>query len=156
MDSFYDLDSFAPRNSIGYLLRRANKLSMAHAEAAFEGSEITFTQWIVLALTFSGTAATCAELSRNIGHNSGAMTRVVDQLEERGLLARQPDAGDRRVTRLAITEAGRATVTDLALRVIGLWNEILEDFDRDEIVRLIATLTKLVARLEAVEEQAGR
>lgn len=156
MDSFYSPDDFAPSNSIGYLLRRANKLSMARAEAAFEGSEITFTQWIVLALTFSGTAATCAELSRNIGHNSGAMTRVVDQLEERGLLARQPDESDRRVTRLAITEAGRVTVTDLAARVVGLWNDILHDFDREEIVRLIATLTRLVARLESGEDQAGR
>lgn len=156
MDSFYSPDAFAPSNSIGYLLRRANKLSMARAEAAFEDSEITFTQWIVLALTFSGTARTCAELSRNIGHNSGAMTRVVDQLEERGLLARTPDEADRRVTRLAITEAGRGTVTDLAARVIGLWNDILHDFDREEVVGLIATLTRLVARLEAVEDQAGR
>lgn len=156
MAPFYDLDSFAPPNSIGYLLRRASKLSMAQAEAAFEGSEITFTQWIVLALTFSGTAETCAELSRNIGHNSGAMTRVVDQLEERGLLVRHPDADDRRVTRLAITDAGRATGSELAARVIGLWNHILEDFDREEVLQLIATLTRLVARLETIEPQAGR
>jgi len=150
---FYEPDAFSPGNSIGYLLRRANKLSMACAEAAFAGSEITFTQWIVLALVFNGTAATCAELSRNIGHSSGAMTRLIDQLEARGLLARQRDEADRRVTRLSLTAAGRVTFTDLAACVLDRWNEVLEDFDRGEIVRLIAMLNRLVARLEAIEDQ---
>jgi len=155
VSAFYTTDALTPANAIGYLLRRANKLSAARAEAAFADSEITFTQWIVLALVHSGTAASCAELSRNIGHSSGAMTRLVDQLEERGLLERQRDGSDRRVTRLALTAAGRRTVTDLAGRVVGLWNDILEDFGREEITRLITTLNRLVARLEATEGEAG-
>ncbi|MFO1354716.1 MAG: MarR family transcriptional regulator [Gammaproteobacteria bacterium] len=155
MPSFYQPDALTPANALGYLLRRAHKLSMAGAEAAFAGSEITFTQWIVLALVHSGTAASCAELSRNIGHSSGAMTRLVDQLEQRGLLARQRDGGDRRVTRLVITAAGRRTVTDLAARVTGLWNEVLEGFDHGEVHRLITTLNRLVTRLEAVTGDAG-
>lgn len=155
MASFYEPHRFSPANSIGYLLRRANKLSMSRAEAAFAGSEITFTQWIVLALVFNGAAATCAELSRNIGHSSGAMTRLIDQLESRGLLVRQRDEVDRRVTRLALTAAGRATFIELATRVVALWNEVLEDFDAVEVVQLIATLNRLVARLETIEEQRG-
>ncbi len=155
MPPFYEPDAFTPANSLGYLLRRANKLSMARAEAAFAGSELSFTQWIVLALVFNGTAATCAELSRNIGHSSGAMTRLIDQLEARGLLARQRDDTDRRVTQLTLTDTGRRTFTDLAARVIGRWNEVLDDFDREEIVHLIATLNRLVTRLEAIEGQGS-
>ncbi|WP_066921734.1 MarR family winged helix-turn-helix transcriptional regulator [Steroidobacter denitrificans] len=155
MPPFYQPKAFSPANSIGYLLRRANKLSMARAEAAFAGNEITFTQWIVLALVSNGTAATCAELSRNIGYSSGAMTRLIDQLEARDLLVRRRDEMDRRVTRLALTAAGHVTFTDLAAKVVDRWNEVLEDFDREDITRLIATLNRLVARLEAIEEQGS-
>ncbi|CAG0945259.1 Transcriptional regulator SlyA [Gammaproteobacteria bacterium] len=155
MPAFYQADSLTPANAIGYLLRRAYKLSMARAEAAFAASEVTFTQWIVLALVHSGTATTGADLSRNIGHSSGAMTRLIDQLEQRGLLGRLRDGSDRRVTRLAITAAGRRTVTDLAERVASLWNEVLEDFDREEILRLITTLNRLVAHLEAAAGEGG-
>jgi DNA-binding MarR family transcriptional regulator len=150
---YYDVDSFAPRISLGYLVRRVNKLSIARIEATFDGSEISFTQWIVLALVSSGIATTCAELSRNMDHNSGAMTRVVDQLEERGLLVRRRDDGDRRISNLSITEAGSRTVHELVGRVVDVWNDILRDFDRDEITQLIATLGKLLARLDSPEPQ---
>lgn len=150
---YYDVATFAPRISLGYLVRRINKLSVARIEAAFDGSEISFTQWIVLALVSSGIATTCAELSRNMDHNSGAMTRVIDQLEERGLLIRRRDNEDRRVSNLSITEAGSQTVHELVGRVVDIWNDILGDFDHDEITRLLATLGKLLARLESPEPQ---
>jgi DNA-binding MarR family transcriptional regulator len=150
---YYDVASFAPRISLGYLLRRVNKLSIARIETTFDGSEISFTQWIVLALVSTGTATTCSDLSRNMDHNSGAMTRVVDQLEERGLLIRRRDDDDRRISNLSITEAGTRTVNELVGRVVDVWNDILGDFDRDEITTLIATLTKLLARLESPESQ---
>ena len=155
MDGFYHPGSLHPRNSLGYLLRRASKLSTTRAEAAFEGLAISFTQWIVLALVYKHTATTSSELSRDLGHNSGALSRLIDQLEERGLLARAPDSEDRRCIRLSTTAAGGAMVVDLATRVTDLWNELLQGFDEAEILRLIELLDRLVVRLEESEEQAG-
>jgi DNA-binding MarR family transcriptional regulator len=154
MDDFYSIDMFAPRVSIGYLLRRVNKLSIARVEAAFDGNDITFTQWVVLALVSFDIATTCTELSRNMDHDKGALTRVIDQLEERGLIERRRDTGDRRVSQLTATADGRKIVADLARRVVDVWNDILHDSDREEIERLIATLTKLLARLDPSDPQA--
>lgn len=150
---FYQVESYRPRISIGYLLRRVSKLSQNQVEAGFDGNDITFTQWAVLALTANDVADTCTGLARDLGHNSGAMTRVIDQLEERGLLTRTRGACDRRVTNLAITDKGSATVAKLAGSVVDLWNEILADFERDEARQLIALLTKLLARLEQLESR---
>lgn len=150
MFAFYRADDLVPSNALGYLLRRASKLNRARAEAAFAGTPLSFTQWIVLALVHSGTASTCAALARDIGHSSGAMTRLVDQLEQHGLLEREPDAADRRIIRLRITPAGAQMVTELAARVAALWNEVLEGFEPGEVLQLITTLNKLVARLEAL------
>lgn len=153
MNDFYNIETFAPRVSLGYLLRRVNKLSIARVEAAFDGNDITFTQWVVLALVSNDVATTCTELSRNMDHDKGALTRVIDQLEERALVERRRDADDRRVSKLVITDAGRKIVTDLAGRVVGVWNDILHDFDRDEVQRLIDTLGTLLARLESADAQ---
>jgi DNA-binding MarR family transcriptional regulator len=156
MDAFYTVDELRPRISLGYLLRRINKLSTAQVEAAFDGNDISFTQWVVLALIASGTANTCSDLSRDMDHNSGAMTRVVDQLEERGLLVRRRDEGDRRISKLIITDTGKETFAQLARSVVGVWNEILQGFERDEVLQLIATLNKLLVRFEELESREGQ
>ena len=154
MDAFYTVDELRPRISLGYLLRRINKLSTAQVEAAFDGNDISFTQWVVLALVSFDIATTCTELSRNMDHDKGALTRVIDQLEERGLIERRRDVGDRRVSQLTVTAKGREIVTDLARRVVDVWNDILHDFDREEIEQLIGTLGKLLARLDPSDPQA--
>jgi len=153
MADYYAVDTFAPRISLGYLLRRVNKLSIARVEATFEGRDISFTQWVVLALVSNEVATTCTELSRNMDHDKGALTRVIDQLEERGLVERRRDVGDRRVSKLATTPAGDRIVADLVGRVVDVWNDILDDFDHDEVAQLIGTLGKLLARLEASDTQ---
>jgi len=155
MDTPYQVNLLRPHASLGYLLHRASKLGMARSEAVFDNSEISFTQWTVLALVYSRTATSCAELSRELDHNSGAMTRVIDQLQQRGLLARRPEAEDRRVTRLSVTPEGRAIVTDLAARISDLWNCILRDFSDSELANLLALLGRIVARLEAGDAQTG-
>ena len=142
MADYYSLESFSPRVSLGYLVRRINKLGIARVEAAFDGCDISFTQWVVLALVSTEVATTCTELSRNMDHDKGALTRVVDQLEERGLLVRRRDEGDRRISKLIITDTGKETFAQLARSVVGVWNEILQGFERDEVLQLIATLNK--------------
>lgn len=150
MSDFYAAADLVPSKALGYLLRRANKLNRARAEKGFTGTPLTFTQWVVLALVHSGKATSCAALARDIGHSSGAMTRLVDQLEQHGLLEREPDEADRRIIRLRITAAGTQMVSELAGRVAALWNEVLEDFEPAEVLQLITTLNKLVSRLEAL------
>ena len=152
---FYDTETFIPRNSLGYLLRRIGKMSTSRIEAAFDGSDITFTQWIVLALVSTETANTCTALARDMDHNSGAMTRVIDQLEERKLVARKREESDRRVSTLTVTSEGQKMVDSLLASVVGIWNEVLGGLDHAEIRQLIATLTKLLDRLEALEADTG-
>ena len=154
-ESFYHSENFHPQNSIGYLIRRIHKLGLSRVEADFADLEITFTQWAVLALLHSGIANTCGGLARNLGHHSGAMTRVLDQLEERALLQRVQDPEDRRVTKLHVTDEGRAMIAARGRRVMGIWNEYLEGFDRQEVLALIELLTRLLGRLEFLEGNCG-
>lgn len=154
-EPFYRTETFHPQNSIGYLIRRIHKLGLGRVDASFADMEITFTQWAVLALLRSGIVDTCSGLARNLGHNSGAMTRVLDHLEERGLLLRIPGEQDRRVTNLQVTDGGRAMLEALGPRVMVIWNEFLDCFERDEVLLLIEMLTRLLGRLEELEADRG-
>jgi DNA-binding MarR family transcriptional regulator len=150
-EPFYQLETFRPQISIGYLIRRIHKLGLSRVEAAFADLDITFTQWAVLALLHSDIADTCGGLARNLGHNSGAMTRVLDQLEERRLLKRSQVPEDRRVTKLRVTAEGKDMIAALGPRVMGIWNELLQGFERKEVLSLIDLLTRLLDRLESLE-----
>jgi DNA-binding MarR family transcriptional regulator len=59
-------------------------------------------------------AMNATELARASILTSGAMTAVLDRLEEQGLIRRQIDSEDRRARRITITEKGR-TIIDRAL-----------------------------------------
>ena len=51
-----------------------------------------------------------SELARAAVLTSGAMTAVLDRLEEQGLIRREIDAEDRRARRITITEKGRTLI----------------------------------------------
>lgn len=149
MHPFYDIAHFEPDRSIGYLIKRLVKLSTAHIEAAFAGCELTMTHWSALALLRHHRADTGAELARWIGHDSGATTRLIDGLEARGLIERTRCAQDRRVQRLAVTPAGQRQFDAMTPLLLGVWNEVLDDFDAVEVETFILMLSRMIATFEA-------
>lgn len=153
MQQFYSIENFRAETCLGYLLRRVHKLSVARMEPTLEEMGVGMTQWVVLSLVDNGIATTCRGLSRNMGHDSGAMSRLVDQLETGGLLARVRDDADRRVSNLVLTETGKAVLTRSAPPVIAVWNDILRDIAPEDVSRTIATLAKILGQLEEREAE---
>jgi len=59
---------------------------------------------------------TFVELSRLLLVTSGNLTGIVDRLEARGLVRREPDRRDGRVVRVHLTERGRAVTREMLPR----------------------------------------
>ena len=78
---YYTLETLEANNSVGYLLKRCGVLMTAVAEERFESLEISFTQWIVLTHLAQQAHISATQLSAHIGHDMGALTRVVDELD---------------------------------------------------------------------------
>jgi DNA-binding MarR family transcriptional regulator len=150
MSSFYDPKTYHARDSIGYLVRRAGNLMTTRVEEVFAEHEITFAQWMVLMRLRDGLATTAAELARDMCHDSGALTRIIDQLAQRGLIERQRDREDRRTIGLSLTGRGLETVNGLVPTVVGLLNLALADFTHDESAELTRLLNKLIDGVNAV------
>lgn len=146
---FYKLETFDASRSVGYLIKRINALMVPRIEAQFTDAELTFTQWIVLMHLCHGGGDTCADIATNMNHDAGAVTRIVDQMEKRGVLTRARSTKDRRVVHLKMTPKGRAMGKSLTPRVMNFWNHILTEFTEAEASMLIGLLSRLNARLDA-------
>src|SRR6202140_2611099 len=151
----YRAESYKARSSIGYLIKRAHSLLIDQLEAAVAGSDITATQWVVLMHLRDGLAINASDLCAQLRHDSGALTRVIDQLEARGLVQRERSREDRREVQLRLTEAGSATVASLVPTVVDKLNFALREFSRAEAAELSRLLTKLIASLHARSADPG-
>lgn len=144
----YTPEKYQARSSIGYLVKRAHGLMMDRVEAAFAGHDFTFMQWVVLMYVRDELGFTATDICRDYRHDSGALTRVIDQLESRGLLERRRSEEDRRVVRLHLTKLGSKTVESLIPLVTGRLNSALGGFSTTEVSELTRLLGKLIARIE--------
>jgi DNA-binding MarR family transcriptional regulator len=139
---YYKPSNYTMKNSVGYLMRISLNRILPRMEALFEDQELTFSQWTTLVALHSG-ITTAGDLAHNICHDAGSLTRLVDQMVERGLVTRARSAADRRVVTLALTPHGRELVEAMGPRVMALWNGLLAGFTHAEADTLIALLTRL-------------
>ena len=110
---------------------------------------------ILLALRRRGTPYTASpsELSDWLGLTRGALSARLRPLEEDGLIARTPGAGDRRRVQVSLTPAGYEAFERHAAQEEDTEKKLLAAFTDDEKQSLAALLRKLVVAIEA--ERAG-
>jgi DNA-binding MarR family transcriptional regulator len=140
---FYTDSDFTPDCSIGYLVRRVHQLGGVRIEGIFAAEGLTAMQWQALVAIWSGRGSTAAELARDLGHDKGAMTRLVDAMEHSGWITRERTAEDRRCINLVLTTEGEAVAMRCKHQVLACWNEWLADWEPREVETMIALLQKL-------------
>ncbi|HEY9110956.1 MAG TPA: MarR family transcriptional regulator [Rhodanobacteraceae bacterium] len=101
---------------------RAEFVTEVEQEMARQGVDLNFTQFVALKLLGHEEPLTPVELARALHYNPGALTRLLDKLEQRGYLKRVPDPVDRRALRLELTAKGKS----LRKRVIGYCDAVAE------------------------------
>ncbi|HEX8868330.1 MAG TPA: MarR family transcriptional regulator [Lentzea sp.] len=74
-------------------------------------------QQVKVLLILDETALPTRRVAERLGAEPSNLTSVVDRLQARGLVERQPDPDDRRVKLLVTTEAGTAAAEDLRGRL---------------------------------------
>ena len=73
------------------------------------GVELTFPQWRVLVVVGNRTEGlSVSEVAERLGSELSPTSRLVARMARRGYVTLEKDPADRRVTRVALTDAGRA------------------------------------------------
>ncbi|AVS93676.1 MarR family transcriptional regulator [Paracidovorax avenae] len=121
----------------GRLLNAGNEL-VAHLG-------LTSAWWQVLAaLRYSAGPLAVASIARNMGLTRQAVQRIVDLLEERGLVEFQPTPHHRRAKLVVLTRAGLDAVTRAERAVAPIDQAIAERIGTARIRGAVATLRAMV------------
>lgn len=147
--SFYDSVPFTPESSIGYLSRRFYQAQVAALEPIFAAEGISMTHWSALVFIYVRGTTTGIEVARDLAYDKGAVTRLLDVLEAKGLLTRTRDTDDRRCVNLTLTDKGREVGLRCKEQVTALWNSWLADWDPADVHHLLQSLGRLRNRIEA-------
>jgi DNA-binding MarR family transcriptional regulator len=144
----YQVSTYKAQLSIGYLVKRAHSLMLDIMEPVIEQRGFSFVQYVVMSSLRDGIAVNPKAICSQFRHDSGALTRIIDQLAERGLLERVRRDKDRRKVELQLTPAGRETIESLIPLMVDKLNEVLTDFSKAEVQEFLRLLVKLNTTLQ--------
>jgi DNA-binding MarR family transcriptional regulator len=145
----YQAATYRAQNSVGYLIKRAHSMMLDVLEQVFAEHGFSYIQYVILSSVRDGIAVNPKDICVQFRHDSGALTRVIDQLADRGLLERVRRDRDRRKVELQLTEEGRKTVEGLIPLVVEKLNLALADFSSEEVQVFLRLLLKLNTRLQS-------
>jgi DNA-binding MarR family transcriptional regulator len=150
MGDIYDTATYEPRKGIGQLLHRVRTEMLIAvdrelaADEQLAAMEVTSAQFIILVTLSVGLAKSASDLCKGISYDAGAMTRMIDRLEEKGLLRRSRDPGDRRLVNLELTEKGNAALPRMRDSSMRVLNRFLQGFTKAEARQLESFLTRML------------
>ena len=154
---FYRPESYRAEESVGYMMKRIlASISQSVESSLCEPGSPTYPQWIPLHKLHMGLATTVAELARECQLDTGAMTRLLDRLEAKGLCRRVRSQSDRRVVNIELTDEGRAAAQEVPHFLARVQNEYLAGFTREEWEELKSYLRRILDNAQAISGREER
>ena len=146
----YDAKTYEPRKGVGHLLNRVRTAMFAALDGAFAKDsdlapfEVSAAQFVVIASLAMGEADSASQLCKGISYDAGAMTRMIDRLESKGLIRRRRDADDRRLVNIELTEQGQDAFPKMRVCAMGVLNRFLRGFTQSEARQLEGFLHRML------------
>ena len=133
-----------PDLSIGYLLTTVRTRMLQEMDAALVPHGLTGAQFTILRRIAENAAHTAADLCRLLQYDTGSMTRMLDRLEEKGVICRERSPDDRRVVNIRLTASGASDYPKWREEVRGSLGNIFDRLSNDEQMQLRSLLMRLV------------
>jgi DNA-binding MarR family transcriptional regulator len=150
---FYRGDTYDLDESVGHMVRVLIASMTRRIDEQMQVHDLTAQQWKPLLMLRTGQADTAAGLARLNCSDNGAMTRMLDRLESKGLLRRVRSAQDRRIVHLELTKEGERVADQIPYGLSKVLNEHLKGFSKDEFKQLQSLLRRMIANGERVASQ---
>jgi DNA-binding MarR family transcriptional regulator len=123
-------------------LQRTASLLLQSLGRALKGHDLTPAQYNTLRILRGAEpdALTCGEIGERLVSPGPDVTRLLDRLEQRGLVTRVRDGEDRRVVRARITPPGLTLLAALDEPVCDMLGRLLGNLGEDRLRTLVALL----------------
>jgi len=145
---FYRGDDYPILDSIGYLLKQIRNNLDRLVDSEMEQHDLTGVQWGPLLIIKYGLGTTAAEIARAACVDTGAVTRMIDRLEAKGLLRRSPCPNDRRVVQIELTPEGERLCNEIPFGLARVSNGLLRGITPQEFDTLKGLLRRMLANVE--------
>ena len=149
---FYSAEGYCANDSVGYLMRRVLLALTQDTDKRLEPHGLTHAQWGPLFMIRKSGSATVAELARELQIDPGAMTRLLDRLESKGLCKRLRSTDDRRVVNVALTDEGRKAADKVPVALAEVMNAHLAGFSKAEWQQLKGFLRRMLDNGDSCRE----
>ena len=163
MSDIYESSTFQPGRHIGALVSRVKVEMLAALDRELSQDkrlaplEMSAAQYIIVANLAAGPGEpkSAADLCKVISYDAGAMTRMLDRLEAKGLIRRTRSSQDRRLMNLELTEEGRAAYPRMREISMANANRFLRGFTKAEARQLEGFLNRMLDNAEDVASRAS-
>jgi DNA-binding MarR family transcriptional regulator len=151
MTDVYEAKTIDPHTSIGPLLNRVRGALAAAVDEALLADEdvalheLTYAQLVVLSTLHNGDMQCAGEMCKLLAYDRGAMSRMLDRLERKGMIRRVRRAGERRMIALEITDEGEAVYPKAKVIVLGVLNRFLRGISKAEVRQTEGVLRRMLA-----------
>jgi MarR family multiple antibiotic resistance transcriptional regulator len=140
-----------PLGDLEHLMHRARVQMVAAMERDLAAHPrigqlgLTVPQCVIVLALGNGPVSSTVDLCKSVACDSGAMTRMVDRLERKGLLSRVRSQSDRRSVELQLTALGKQMVPEVREISRSVSSCSLRNFSTDEVLRFEQMLTRMLA-----------
>lgn len=132
---------------------KASKAVVTNIQKDIESHKINSENFMILELLYSKGPHPVQKISEIFSIPSGSITYVVDKLEKKGLVERQPNPNDRRASNVVLTTEGRALFDEIFPKHVATISENLSFISNEEKVLLVDLLKKIGMGAEGLENK---
>ena len=151
---FYCPERYCAEESVGYLMKRVMMSVVHQADKRLDEHGLTSAQWGPLLRLRNTGGSTVAELARWLQVDAGAMTRLLDRLEKKGLCKRVRSTEDRRVVQVELTPDGVEAIKAVPAVLSEVMNAHLAGFSKTEWQALNNYLQRMLKTGDAMRDVA--
>ncbi|MEM5491633.1 MarR family winged helix-turn-helix transcriptional regulator [Hoeflea sp. AS16] len=144
---------FVP-NYLLYLLAAASEAASARFHSHVRTRGLRVPEWRVMACLMDTDGSMVTELARYAMIEQSRLTKIIIQMDARGLVTRRSDPKDGRRVRVFLTPQGRLLADELVADAKAHEMELLRSFHGGDGTEIKDTLRALIQHLES--DQPGR
>ncbi len=132
-----------------FLLHDVARQMRLDADRRARAHGMTRTQWVILMRLDRQPGLSQKELAEILEVEPITVARLIDRLEERGMVERRDDPADRRIWRLHLLPPAQPVLDDMAVERADMLATVSHGIDRATLDSTMATLVRMKANIAA-------
>jgi DNA-binding MarR family transcriptional regulator len=134
--------------ALDHLIAHVSHLHHDRARTLFHTIGLYRGQPPLLRLLVEQEGLSHSELAARLGIRPATVSKMLDRMEKTGFVTRQPDTVDQRVSRVYLTDRGRAVQDQVQQLFSTMAHDISVGLSPEEVEALYALLARVAANLE--------